>query len=295
MRKVFLLVSLCFVAFLNAQELNCTITVNAEQVGATNNQVFKTLETSLNDFINRTDWTGQGFAQNERINCSMFINVTAYNSGQFQASIQIQSARPVFNSGYSTPVFNFSDKDFNFDYIEFQNLTYNQGSFDNNLVSVIAYYCFMVIGMDADTFSPNGGTPYLEMAQDIVSVSQQAGYKGWSQADGNQNRYFLINDMLAPTFSPFREAMFEYHFNGLDKMADDAKAGKEGLRAALERLNELHSVRPNAFLTRVFFDSKSDEIVSAFSGGPSIDVANLVDRLNRLSPLNSSKWGSIRF
>lgn len=294
MRKIFFVVALLISGILDAQELNCTITVNAEAVGATNNQVFKTLETSLNDFVNRTDWTGQGYDQNERINCSMFINVTAYNSGQFSASIQVQSARPIFNSTYSSPVLNFSDKDFNFEYVEFQNLTYSPGTFESNLVSVISFYSFMIIGMDADTFTPNGGASFLETAQDIVAVSQQGG-KGWSQSDGNQNRYFLINDMLSPTFSAFREAMFQYHLNGLDKMAEDTKAGKEGVRSALETLSEIQSVRPNAYLTRIFFDSKSDEIVSVFSGGPSVDVANLVEKLNRISPLNSSKWASIKF
>lgn len=279
----------------NAQELNCTVTVNADQVGATNNQVFKTLQSSLSDFVNRTDWTGQGYQANERINCSMFINVTMQSSNQFSATIQVQSARPVFNSSYSSPVFNFNDKDFNFEYNEYQNLTFNPTSYDSNLISVLAFYSYIIIAMDADTFSPMGGTSYFEIAQDIANVAQQGGAKGWSQADGMQNRYFLINDILAPTFSPFRQAMYEYHFGGLDKMAQDTKAGKEGIKAALATLGEIYSVRPNAFLTRIFFDAKSDEIVSIFSGGPGIPVADVVERLNKLSPLNSSKWATIKF
>jgi hypothetical protein len=295
MRKIFFIVALFFFSFTNAQQLNCTVTVNSEAVGQSNNQIFKTLQTALNDFVNRTDWTGQSYDQNERIPCTMFINVTQYNSGQFQASIQVQSARQVFNSSYASPIFNFNDKDFNFDYIEFQNLSYSQGSYDSNLVSVIAFYSFVIIGMDADTFSPSGGTPYFESAQDIVSVAQQGGSKGWTQADGNQNRYFLINDLVSPTYSAFREAMYLYHYKGLDKMAEDTKAGKEGVKAGLDKLNEVNSVRPNAFLTRIFFDAKSDEIVSIFSGGPSIAIADLVDKLNRLSPLNTGKWSSIKF
>lgn len=295
MHKIFLGLALVFSAVVSAQELNCTVTVNADQVGATNNQVFKTLQNSLNDFVNRTDWTGQGYQANERINCSMFINVTMQSSNQFSASIQVQSARPVFNSSYSSPVFNFNDKDFNFEYNEFQNLTFNPTSYDSNLISVLAFYSYIIIGMDADTFSPIGGTSYFEIAQDIANVAQQGGAKGWSQADGMQNRYFLINDLLAPTFSPFRQALYEYHFGGLDKMAQDTKAGKEGVKSALATLGEIYSVRPNAFLTRIFFDAKSDEIVSVFSGGPGIPIADVVDRLNRLSPLNSSKWATIKF
>jgi len=295
MRKIFSLIALFSIAFAQAQELNCTVTVNAEKVGATNNQVFKTLEVALNDFVNRTDWTGQGFNSNERINCSMFINVTGYNSGAFQASIQVQSARPVFNSSYLSPVFNFNDKDFNFEYVEFQNLTFNPNSYDSNLISTIAFYCYMMIGIDADTFSPNGGTSYFETAQDIASIAQQGGAKGWSQADGMQNRYFLINDMVSSTFEPFRQAMYQYHFLGLDKMASDTKNGKEGVKAALSTLSDIARVRPNAFLTRIFFDAKSDELVGVFSGGPNIPISDVVENLNKLSPLNASKWANIKF
>lgn len=295
MRKIFSLFFVLAFGFVQAQELNCTVTVNAEQVGSTNNQVFKTLETALNEFVNRTDWTGQGYKQNERINSSMYINVTGYNSGNFTATIQVQSSRPVFNSTYSSPVLNFNDKDFNFSYTEFQNLTFNPTTFDSNLISVLAFYSYIIIGMDADTFAPEGGGSYLDIAQDIANVAQQSGFKGWAQADGNQNRYFLINDMLAPTFKPFRQAMYEYHFEGLDKMASDLKGAKEGIKGSLKTLQGLYSVRPNAFLTRVFFDAKSDEIVSIFSGGPSIPIADMIESLNTLSPLNSSKWAAIKF
>lgn len=295
MRKIFSLIALLFFGFTQAQELNCTVTVNAEQVGATNNQVFKTLQNALNDFVNRTDWTGQGYQSNERINCSMFINVTGYNSGAFQASIQVQSGRPVFNSSYSSPVFNFNDKDFNFEYVEFQNLTFNPNSYDSNLISTIAFYCYMIIGLDGDTFSPNGGTSAFEIAQDIASVAQQGGAKGWNQQDGMQNRYFLINDMMSSTFEPFRQALYEYHFQGLDQMAQDQKAGKEGVKKALSTLAEISRVRPNAFLTRIFFDAKADELVGVFSGGPNIPIADVVENLNKLSPLNASKWANIKF
>lgn len=295
MRKIFSLFLVLLFGFTQAQELNCTVTVNADKVGSTNIQVFKTLETALNEFVNKTVWTSQTYKQNERINASMFITVTAYNSGQFTASIQVQSSRPVFNSTYSSPVLNFNDKDFNFNYTEFQNLNFNPTSFDSNLVSVIAFYTHIILGMDADTFSLEGGSSYLEAAQNIANVAQQGGYKGWSQVDGNQNRYFLINDLLSPTYNPFRKAMYEYHYKGLDKMNQDLKSAKEEIKTAVATLSKLHSVRPNAFLTRVFFDAKSDEIVSIFSGGPNVPIADVVENLNTISPLNSSKWASIKF
>lgn len=295
MRNIFSLVFVFIFGFTQAQELNCVVTVNADKVVNANNQIFKTLEKSLNDFVNTTDWTGQAYKQNEKINCSMFITVSAFDSNQFTATIQVQSARPIFNSSYSSPVLNYNDKDFNFSYVEFQNLTYNPTSFDSNLVSVLAFYSYMIIGMDADTFAPLGGSKYLEMAQDVSNIALQGGYKGWSQADGNQNRYFLINDMLSNTFKPFRDALYEYHYSGLDLMHKDLKLAKNNMKKSLAILGKIYQIRPNAFLTRVFFDAKSDEIISVFSGGPSIMIADLVDNLNKISPMNSSKWAKIKY
>lgn len=295
MRKIATLLLFLFIGIAQAQELNCTVTVNADKIGGTNTQVFKTLEKSLNDFINKRNWTNQVYKNNERINCSMFISVTEFNSNQFSATIQVQSSRPAFNSTYSSPVFNYNDKDFSFDYIEFQNLTFNPSSFDSNLISVIAFYSYMIIAVDADTFSLKGGDQYYALAQEVVNVAQAAGYKGWSQNDGNQNRYFLSSDLFSDTYGAFREAMFMYHYQGIDIMNKDLKSAKEKIKDAIIKLAELHKVRPNAFLTRVFFDAKSDEIVSIFTGGPKIPIVDLVDTLNRVSPLNSAKWTQIKF
>jgi hypothetical protein len=281
--------------FIQAQELNCVVSVNSERVTANTQQVFKTLETSLNDFVNKTKWSSQNFNQNERIECSMFINVSEVDNTTFTATIQIQSSRPVYNSIYSTPIFNYNDKDFTFKYVEFESLNFNPNSFDSNLVSVVAFYSYIIMALDADSFESLKGNRYLEMAQNVMSVAQTGGYKGWSQTDGLQNRYYLISDLLSNTFNPIRQAYFEYHANGLDKMADDVKLGKENLKTALLNLSVIHSVRPNAFLTRVFFDAKSDEIADIFSDGPSIQTTELVDKLNRLSPLNASKWSTIKF
>jgi hypothetical protein len=225
----------------------------------------------------------------------MFINVSEVDNTTFTATIQIQSSRPVYNSIYSTPIFNYNDKDFTFKYVEFESLNFNPNSFDSNLVSVVAFYSYIIMALDADSFESLKGNRYLEMAQNVMSVAQTGGYKGWSQTDGLQNRYYLISDLLSNTFNPIRQAYFEYHANGLDKMADDVKLGKENLKTALLNLSVIHSVRPNAFLTRVFFDAKSDEIADIFSDGPSIQTTELVDKLNRLSPLNASKWSTIKF
>lgn len=277
-----------------AQQLNCTVTVDSQKLSVTNQQVFKTLQTSISEFVNKTDWTGQAVKQNEKINCSMYITVSSNSSDQFTATIQVQSSRPIFNSSYSSPVLNYNDRDFNFRYTEFENLIFSPTSFDSNLVSVLAFYSYMILGMDADTFVSESGNTYFEKAQNISNIAQQGGSKGWSQADGNQNRYFLINDILSPAFKQVRQSMLDYH-TGLDLMSKDLKASKEKIKGSLIDLAKLNASRPNAFLTRVFFDAKSDEIVSIFSGGPSITISDLVDNLNKISPLNSSKWTLIKY
>ena len=294
MKKIVTFLLLFVVGFAQGQQLNCTVTVDAQRLGVTNQKVFKTLETSISEFVNKTDWTGIAVKQNEKINCSMYITISTNSSDQFTATIQIQSARPIYNSTYSSPVLNYNDKDFNFRYTEFENLIFNPNTFDSNLVSVLAFYSYVIIGMDSDTFVLESGTDNLEIAQNISNVAQQSGSKGWSQADGNQSRYFLINDLLSPTFKQFRNTTFEYH-TGLDLMTKDLKMAKEKIKDSFQSLSKLNASRPNAFLTRVFFDAKSDEIVSIFSGGPSITVSDLMDNLNRISPLNSSKWASIKY
>ena len=149
--------------------------------------------------------------------------------------------------------------------------------------------------MDADTFSPKGGDPYYALAQEVVNVAQAGGYKGWSQNDSNQNRYFLVSDLFSETYGDYREAMYMYHFLGIDNMSKDLKTAKLKIKDAINKLAELHKIRPNAFVTRVFFDAKSDEIVSIFSGGPQVPIADLVDTLGKISPLNSTKWAQIKF
>lgn len=294
MNKIITFFLLLTFGLAQAQQLNCTVTVNSDKLSNANQQVFKTLENSLTEFVNKTDWTGENYKQNEKINCSMYITVLSNNSDQFSCTIQVQSSRPIYNSSYSSPVLNYNDKDFSFRYTEFENMIFNPTAFESNLVSVVSFYSYMILGMDDDTFVLESGNPNFEVAQNISNVAQQSGYKGWSQIDGNQNRYFLISDIMSPSYSEIRKTSFEYH-SGLDVMAKDLKFAKEKIKSALLNLNKLHALKPNAFLTRVFFDAKSDEILSIFSGGPSIAVADLIESLNKTSPLNSGKWELIKY
>lgn len=289
MNKILSFLLLFPFVLIQAQQLNCTVTVNAQRLSNSNQQVFKTLETSLSEFVNKTDWNNKVYTANEKINCSMYITILSNSADQFTATIQVQSSRPVYNSSYASPVLNFNDKDFSFKYTEFESLNFNANVFESNLVSVISFYTYIILGMDDDTFVLESGNPNFEIAQNIANVAQQGSYKGWSQIDGNQNRYFLINDMLSPTFADVRKTMFEYH-TGLDTMTKDVKSSKEKIKSSILNFGKLNASKPNAFLTRMFFDAKSDEIVSIFSGGPSVQIADLVENLNKVSPVNSSKW-----
>lgn len=293
MRKILLFAFLCVHFVATAQELDCKVVVDYSKITNANTQIFKNLEVALNDFVNKTNWTDRKFQQNEKISCAMIIVLNEYNSNNFSASIQVQSSRPVYNSSYVSPVLNINDKDFNFKYIEFENINYNPNSFDSNLVSTLAFYANLIIGMDAETFVANSGTDYFNIAQNIVSVAAQSGYKGWSQSDGNQNRFFIINDILSPTFRPFRQTMTDYH-TSLDGMTKDVKNAKLSIEKSIQDLGSIYSLRPNALVTRLFFDAKSDEIISIFSGGPAIPISELVNTLNKISPLNSAKWSQIK-
>jgi len=288
----FLLLTVCF---LNAQELNCTIVINAEQTGQQNQQIFKTLERSLNDFINKTTWTNKIISTQERINCGMVITVTEFSVDTFKASLQVQSTRPIYNSIYSSPVFNFNDKDFNFNYIEFQNLTLNPNQFDSNLISVISYYAYVILGMDADTFVKKGGTEYYSKARNILNVAQSSGFKGWAPVDGTQTRYQLIDQLLSSSYVEYRNVLYAYHRTALDEMSANQRKAKERLVLILNQFKKLHARRANSFIQRIFFDAKSDEIEQIFSGGQSVKITDLVDLLNKVSPNNSSKWSNIKY
>nr|WP_243754627.1 DUF4835 family protein [Flavobacterium jejuense] len=279
----------------SAQELNATVSVNADRMTDVNPQIFKNLEKQVTEFLNNTKWTNREYKLKEKIACNFFINVSEFNSNNIVATLQIQSSRIVFNSTYSSPILNLNDKDFSFRFIEFEQLIYDQNTFNSNLTSVLAFYVNIILGVDMDTYSDLGGTKYLEIASNIMNVSQSSGYKGWEQSEGNNNnRYFLISDLLSNTYVSYRKSLNQYHFNGLDLMADDLKKGKEGVSNSIETLAQIQKSRPNALLTRTFFDAKTDEIVQIFSGGPQTNNSNLLENLNRISPLNSMKWNKIR-
>lgn len=296
MKKLTLLFAfLLLVITSNAQELKCTVTINYDRVTNVNTQIFKTLQTQATEFLNNTRFTTTEYEQNEKIECSFFLNISAYDSNNFTATMQVQSSRPIYNSGYSSPLVNLNDNEVSFRYIEYENFIYDQNSYTSNLISILAFYANVVIGLDKDSYQEMGGTDQLQIASNIMNQAQSSGYAGWNQNGAkNNNRYFLISDLLANTYAPYRKGIYEYHLKGLDIMADDQKKAKEQVLESIKTVAQINKVRPNALLTRIFFDAKVDEIVSIFSGGPTMPNNELLAILNKISPLNSSKWNNIR-
>ncbi|MGB8703930.1 MAG: DUF4835 family protein, partial [Gillisia sp.] len=228
-------------------------------------------------------------------NCSVFITINSYNNDTFSGSIQVQSSRPVFGSSMITPVFNFNDTQFTFTYQDFAPLVYSQNNYSSNLVSVLSYYAFTILGLDADTFQKEGGTAYYEEANRIVNTAQQGSSAGWKASDGSHSRYKLNSDLLANAFIDYRNTLYEYHRLGLDIMHKDPAAGKKVIANAIISLKKMNDVRPNSLLNRVFFDAKAQEIEQIFSGGPSVPITDLVDTLNKIAPLYSENWSNIKF
>ncbi len=295
MNRLIVVIMLVVGIGLNAQEFNARVAINAEQTGNPNLQVFKTLERSLTEFINNTKWTSVDYRTEERIDCSFFVTISNYDNDAFSATIQVQASRPVYGSNYNTTIFNVNDKQFNFNYLEFQPLNYNPNSFESNLISVVAFYLYTILAVDADTFELNSGTKYYQEAKNIVGNAQGSNTLGWNAQDGTQSRFRLNDDLLSGTYDGYRTAMYTYHREGLDTMYNNVKKGKETITQAMESLQELHNVRPNSYIMRVFFDAKAAEISNILSGGPSVNIAETVQILNRIAPTYTENWKDIKF
>tara|TARA_B100000989_G_scaffold52573_1_gene35085 strand:+ start:25 stop:915 length:891 start_codon:yes stop_codon:yes gene_type:complete len=295
MRKILLVLFSCLFSFqVISQELNAQVVVNSDLVNQTNQQIFKTLERTLKEFINSQVWTEQVFLNQEKINCSFVFNLSAYSNDQFEATLQVQSERPIYQTNYDSPVLNFLDKDITFSYQEFQPLFFNESSFESNLISLISFYAYVIIGLDADTFLQNGGNRYFEKARQVANLAQSSVRKGWKPGDGLRNRFWLIDSLRSNTFKEYRQTMYNYHRSGLDQMTNDPIAGKKALMRSIQDLEPLFQRRPNAFLLQLFFDAKVEEIVNLFQDGPKIDFKKTEDVLKKIAPFFGSRWKQIK-
>ncbi len=296
MPRYLLLISFLFATFFsNSQELNCTVFIDADQTGQPNLQVFRTLETQLLEFINNTHWTNKEYKNQERIDCNMSIIISEFNNNIFRATLQIQASRPIFQSTYSSPIYNYNDKQFSFTYIEFERLNFNINNFDSNLVSVIAFHVYTILGLDADTYELNGGEGYFDTAKQIVNTAASSGSRGWKSSDGNQSRFRFNDALVSQVYKEFHTAMYEYHRLGLDLMYQSQEDAKTNIIKAIGILKTINDRRPNSYLLRTFFDAKAEEIQSVFSGGPSVNITSLVNNLNRMAPTKRSNWSEIRY
>jgi hypothetical protein len=280
---------------LTAQELESQVVVNADLVDQTNRQIFETLEQSLNEFINSRTWTQRDFLPQERIKCSFVLTLTSYSDNRFEGNLQIQSQRPIFDSNYDSPLFNYLDNDISFTYQEYQPLVYNPAIFQSNLVSLLSFYIHIILGLDAASFEKNGGANYFDLAQKITNLAQQSKLIGWNQNDGIRNRFWLIDSLRSNTFREYRQALYQYHREGMDQMVSDPMKAKESLVSSIQMLYKLYSRRPNAFLLQIFFDAKAGELVDVFTGGPRVGINNMIRQLRRMAPFFNPQWKEIKF
>jgi hypothetical protein len=295
MYKYIIILFLWFTFKSNAQELNCIVTINAAEIGVSNRQVFNTMQNAIFEYMNNTKWTNITYQNFEKIDCSITINILENPStNQYKGTMQLLVSRPVYNSTYKTPILSFNDEDINFNYEEYQPLVYNENSFDSNLLSLLTFYAYTILGFEADTFSYKGGEEFFKSAETVLNMAQQGGGSGWKRIDGNYTRYQLNENILSPVYESFRKAMYDYHINGLDVLVDNKDSAKNAISEAVIGLEEIFDTRPNTFLIRVFMDTKSDEIVDVFSDGPRIDTSELREVLSKISPLFDPKWEKIK-
>ena len=281
-----------------AQELNCQVSVIPNpnlDVTTTEQEIFKELERTVFELMNNTAWTKESFEIEEKINCNIVININSIPAqNKFEGSMQIQSTRPVFNSTYNSTVFNFLDEDLQFNFQRNAILNYAPNEFRDNLTSVLAFYAFMIIGYDFDTFSLEGGSTYFNKAQDIVVLAQNAGGSGWrSNERGRKNRYWLVDNQLQQLFKPLRECFYEYHRAGLDKLYDDKNLARENMYNALQKLTPVNNARPASVNVLNFLQAKLKELQNLYADAEAKDKNNIVILLKRLDPSNSSKYQEI--
>ena len=283
---------------LSAQEINCHVTVNSDKIEGSNKQVFETLQKSVEDYINTTKWTNMTFADMERIECNMMIIVSGVSDNEYTCEMTLQSRRPVYGTSYTTPVLNIRDKYFNFTYQEFDRLDYQQSTFTTNLTAMLAYYCYLIIGHDMDSYQRLGGTPCFRMCEEIVNACQSASMegseqKGWLAFDSNRNRYAMINNLQDEAFKKYRNFYYEYHRLGLDEMSGNVTNGRARIAEGLPVLKEAYRARPATYVINTFLDAKADELVDIFRKGTDKEKKEVYDLLIDIDPTRQNTYDRI--
>ncbi|MBN3033966.1 MAG: DUF4835 family protein [Bacteroidales bacterium] len=279
---------------IRAQEFNCNVTVSSLQVQGTDKNVFYTLQDELLRFINDRRWTDYSFRVEERIQCSIIINITErISTDVFRATINIVASRPVFNTSYTSTLFNYQDKDFDFEYVEHQPLEFIENTHTSNLTSVVAYYLYIILALDFDSFAPFAGSPFFEKAEMIVNAAQSASESGWKSYESQRNRYWLVENHLNNSYSDLRKFSYEYHRKGLDMMSEKVDAGRAHINENLKLLKNAYDQRPGLFIFQLFLDAKRDELINIFRQGTPGEKTNATNILKEIDPANSSRYSAI--
>lgn len=296
MKSICIYILLSLVSFgVFAQDLNARVQIVSPKIQSTNKRIFQTLETAMKDFLNGRKWSADAILPQERIDCNFILNITNWDgSSSFSGELQVQSSRPVYGSGYSSTLLNVNDKDIDFTYTEGQSIDYTDQNFQSNLASLMAFYAYIIVGMDYDSFSKFGGTPYFAAAQNVVTNAQTSNSKGWKAFDGNNNRYWLAENLNNKLYQPLREFVYNYHRNGLDLMADNTTKGRKAILSFLPVLSEVDRQRLGAMFPLVFFTAKSDEFVSIFAKQDAQDRVQVMNILSQADPANGLKYQTLK-
>ena len=281
-----------------SQELNCNVQISAQKIQGSNRQVFETMQREIYDFMNNTVWTNHVYSYSERLDCNILINLTEQLSAdEFRGTIQIQLRRPVYNTTYNSTMLNFIDNSFQFRYVEFQPIEFDPNTHRSNLVSVLAYYAYLILGFDYDSFAHEGGTEFFQMAEKIVTNAQNAPEQGWKPYDGsrNRNRYWLIKNILDKEYEGVRRFIYEYDINGLDRMESRLSEARTSMVESLRAIQEVYRRRPDPFMyyIQVVLESKSDELVNIFSDAYPEEKSRVVQILTEIDPANKAKYEKI--
>ena len=298
LRLLFVVISfLLLTTTSKAQELNAKIVINRSQISNTTEAVFEALNNSLTAFMNEREWTEMEYEEVERINCTFNITLKTYSEtdNSFTGSLQVQSTRPVYNSNYNSTVFQFQDENFNFNFQQFDQLEFRPEQVDNNLTAMLAFYAYLIIGMDMDTMAPLGGTDVLQMAMDVANNSQNLGYAGWKAFDSDRNRFALINDYLDGSMEPLRQLEYEYHRKGLDRMTENTDTARAQITQAMTLLSKAREQKTMSALPVIFTDIKRDELVSIYSGkGTPEERQKVYDIVFRINASQSNYWEKLK-
>ncbi len=301
MRKIFLYlpVLLLSIVFTNAQELQAKVSVASNRVGpGVDKKIFQTLQTALTNFLNNRKWTNDTYQANEKISCNFLLNIgSAGDNNTFSASLTIQAARPVYNSTYNSPLINYIDDNVNFRYVEYQQLDFNENRVSGNdpvaanLTAVLAYYVYIILGLDYDSYALRGGDPYFQKAQNIVSNAPDGrDLQGWKAFDGQRNRYWLMENLTNNRYALVHDAMYNYYRAGMDKMYEDDAQGRKGILAALNYLTNVNTENPNLMITQFFFQGKTNELIRMFKKAPAEERARAMDLLVKLDVSNANSY-----